>query len=147
MPKRIEWEPIKRAYLVSGKSLEAIAAEFGVSLRSVETRSAEEQWAKCRDRLAPKKSEDKPRRPRRQSTGVDELEVVDAAIADLSADLTDSPIRSKESAATALVRLLEYREKLVPMTAADLAARAIELGISPEKFVEELREQWAAQQS
>lgn len=145
MPKKIDWEPIKRAYLVSGKSLEAIAAEFGVSVRSIETRSSEEGWASSRDQVAPKPV-NKPRPTSRDRAEVDEVEVLEAAIADLSAGIADgdTPIKSKEAAATALVRLLEYREKLMPKSATDLAARAIELGISPEAFLEELRQAWQA---
>lgn len=146
MPKKIDWEPIKRAYLVSGKSLEAIAQEFGVSVRSIETKSADQDWAKSREQAAPKPA-NKPRPTAKNVGAIDEISVLETAIADLSAGIADgeTPIKSKESAATALVRLLEYREKLMPKSAATLAERAIELGITPELFLEELRQAWAAQ--
>lgn len=148
MPKKIDWEPIKRAYLASGESYATIASRFEVSERAVEKRASEEGWARSREEIHAEikpKPVNKPRPTVKRSDAIDEIEVLENAIADLSADLADSPIKSKESAATALVRLLEYRQKIQPTTAADLAGRAIELGISPDQFLEELRQAWAAQ--
>ncbi len=147
MPKKIDWEPIKRAYLASGESYAAIATRFDVSERAVEKRASEEGWARSRTEIhAEVRPAPKPRPIPARGT-VDEISVLENAIADLSAGIADgeTPIKSKEAAATALVRLLEYREKLMPPTAADLAERAIALGISPEQFIEELRQAWAAQ--
>lgn len=142
MPKKIDWEPIKRAYLVSGRSLEAIAAEFGVSTRAINGKSTEDGWAKSKEQAQPKP---KPQPKAAKTRGeLDEIATIEAAIADLSTGIadTDTPIKSKEAAATALVRLLEYRQKLAPTSAAELAERAIELGISPDDFLEQLRSQW-----
>jgi hypothetical protein len=41
-----------------------------------------------------------------------------------------------------LVKLIELEGKLSPATAAELAARAVELGMDPEQFVAALAEQW-----
>ncbi len=145
MPKKIDWETIKRAYLASGESYAAIADRFGVSLRSVEQHAADDGWHTSRTGLGEKPKVNKTRPTPRDRGPIDQIEVIESAIADLSADLVDSPIRSKESAATALVRLLEYREKLLPTTPAELAERAIALGISPDAFLEELRKAWSLQ--
>ncbi len=147
MPKKIDWEPIKRAYFASGESYAAIATRFGISERAVEKRASEEGWARSRTQIseeiqAPKA---KPAKRPTVTADLDALTTIDLAIADLSADMADSPIKSKESAATALVRLLEYRQKLAPTTAAELAERAIELGITPDQFLEELRQAWQPQ--
>ena len=146
MPKKILWEEVKRAYLMSGKSLAAIALEFGVSQRSIERYSAEQDWAKSREQATASKPSPKPR-PQRSQAELDQMTVIESAIADLSAGIADAdtPIKSKEAAATALIRLLEYREKLQPPTAADLAERAIALGINPDAFLEALREAWSQQ--
>ncbi len=150
MPKKIDWEPIKRAYLASGESYATIASRFNVSERAVEKRASDEGWARSREEIHAEikpKPANKPRPTVKGSGAIDEISVVENAIADLSTGIADAdtPIKSKEAAAAALVRLLEYREKLLPTTAADLAGRAIELGITPEQFIEELRQAWQNQ--
>lgn len=146
MPKKIDWEPIKRAYFVTGDSYAAIAARFDVSERAIEKRASEEGWARSRAEIHAEPAPKPVSKPRQAVKGANAIdEIIENAIADLSADLVDAPIKSKESAVTALVRLLEYREKINPTTATDLAERAISLGISPEQFLEELRQAWAAQ--
>jgi len=50
--------------------------------------------------------------------------------------------RSLGGLAGGLVRLLEYRRKISPPTAALLAEMVLALGISPTEFVRELRDKW-----
>ena len=77
------------------------------------------------------------------STGkTDDIQVVIAAIADLHATLPVAENKSKGGIAGAIARLVELKRKLQPETAADLAARAIELEITPDEFMQALKEAW-----
>lgn len=74
------------------------------------------------------------------------LEHVRVAIEQVVLSISDArhtqDLRAIGSLATALCKLIELEGKLAPSTAAGLAARAIELGLDPEQFVETLAEQW-----
>lgn len=146
-----------------GLTYAAIAAAIGVSVRTVERWGAAGGWAKQSPDAEPEKAQvhtnvvemataefrsgsDRPRRNRRDST-LDEIAIVEDAIWSLSGLLcggegisVNSP--GVGSTASALVRLLEYRRKIAPPTAADLAEQAIALGYSPQEFAAELRRQW-----
>ena len=50
--------------------------------------------------------------------------------------------RAIGSLATALCKLIELKLKISPASASELAQRAIELGLSPEQFLEELMDAW-----
>lgn len=158
------WKKAKDAYLGSSDSLAAIAMRYGISKRAVEQRASEEGWAALRQ---PKKVAAKPAAAAapsddappvrvtypRQRGELDEIEIVESAISSLSVMLMgvndrgeDVPVdtRGIGGIAGALVRLLEYRRKIKPPTAADLAEQAIALGLSPQEFTRELRERWPA---
>lgn len=89
---------------------------------------------------------------RRQKSQVDEFEIVENAIVSLdlllgsmggmSDDGRPVDTRGVGGIAGALVKLLEYRRKIQPPSAAELAEQVIALGISPTEFARELREQW-----
>lgn len=98
-----------------------------------------------------------PVRVRRRDRGeIDELEIVEGAIVNLdlllssmsSASGDDRPIdtRGIGTTAGALVKLLEYRRKIQPPTAADLAEQILALGITPNELVAELKARWQPQQ-
>ena len=74
------------------------------------------------------------------------LEHVRTAIEQVVQSICDArataDLRAIGSLATALVKLIELEGKLSPATAAELASRAVELGLDPEQFVAELAEQW-----
>lgn len=86
-----------------------------------------------------------PVRVRRRDRGeIDELELVDIALCDVSAVMGGGEIDAKGigSCATALCRLVELRLKLKPRSVAELAELAIGLGVSPAEFARELRQAW-----
>ncbi|MGG6295281.1 helix-turn-helix domain-containing protein [Leptolyngbya sp. AN02str] len=141
----------KRLY-EQGRSYAAIALDVGVSTRTVERWGSEGNWAVLRQaNVVPlERSESQPRqrptpRSRRGDGAIDEMEIVEGAIANLAVLLDgsgDVDPRSLGGIAGALVRLLEYRRKVQPQTAAELAERAIALNINPAEFARELREKW-----
>ncbi|GEM_PF-2605046 len=88
---------------------------------------------------------------------LNEVEIVEDAIYSLSAlvtgclrgGITDdeertTPIdtRGIGGTASALVRLLEYRRKLKPPTAAELAELAIAMNVRPDEFLTALKDAW-----
>ncbi|MBD3882159.1 LysM peptidoglycan-binding domain-containing protein [Phormidium tenue FACHB-886] len=148
---------VKAEYLKSNDSMEAIAKRFGISERTLirwSKADPEGEWTVLRKAKtivsAPKlqvidgELPARENRVRRSRGTIDELEIIELAISDLSATLasgeTDS--RSLGSIAGALVRLLEYRRKIQPATAAELAELVLSLGISPTEFVSELKQRW-----
>jgi hypothetical protein len=138
---RIDWKEVKEAYIKGSESLAAIALRFGISKRAVEKRAADEGWKALRESVG------KPLRRHKaspHSTAVDEIEIIDSAIASLSAILSSGieDTRGIGGIATGLCRLIELRNKLVPKTAADLADMAIALGLSPAEFIRALNDQW-----
>ncbi|MBW4675932.1 MAG: DUF1804 family protein [Desmonostoc geniculatum HA4340-LM1] len=146
------WNKARDAYVAGTESLAAIAMRFGISKRAVEKRASDEGWAALRQAqqgVQPKITARAPAplpptpRPRHQSQGLDEVEIIDTAIASLSAILSGSmeDTRGIGGIATGLCRLIELRNKLIPKTAADLADMAIALGISPTEFIHALNAQ------
>ncbi len=159
MSGRVDPQIVKQAYLESGESIAAIAAQFGISERTIYRwmeADPEGDWValrKARGIVKPKLQVisnatphtllPPPARPRR-SGDINELEIVDLAISDLSTKIAgDIDARSLGGCAGALCRLIELRRKLVPPTAAALAEQVIALGISPSEFVAELKKRWA----
>lgn len=146
------WNKAKDAYVAGTESLAAIALKFGISKRAVEKRASDEGWAALRQAqqgVQPKTTvratpAPLPPRPRHQPQGLDEVEIIDTAIASLSAILSGGmeDTRGIGGIATGLCRLIELRNKLVPKTAADLADMAISLDISPADFIRALNDQW-----
>lgn len=166
MPKRIDWEAIEQAYLNSSDTLEQVAAQFGVSERAIKGKASEGKWVarrkarnvipigEAKSKTPPPNAEPAPTyRPVRvrQRGEIDELEIVEGAIVSLDLLLSgmssageERPIdtRGIGTTAGALVKLLEYRRKIQPKTAAEVADMAIALGIPPAEFVQELKRAW-----
>lgn len=154
-PRKIE----AKQRLIAGETIASIAARFGVNRKTIERWATEGNW---REQKQAEKvvSINKPResdepairvRTRRQRGQIDELEIVEGAIVNLDLLLSgmcgaseDRPIdtRGIGSTAGALVKLLEYRRKIQPPTAAELAEQMIALGIPPTELVAELKRQW-----
>lgn len=166
-PRRIE---AKKLSLEQGLTQAAIAQRLGVSQRTVERWASEDGWGARKKAQAkvisineaksqpsqppPASTHNNPPsvRPRRQRGEVDELEIVEDAIENLAtllgcsgmSDGSDRPIdtRGIGGIAGALVKLLEYRRKIQPPTAAELAEQAIAMGVSPDQFMQALRDAW-----
>jgi len=146
----------KRLYLEEKWTMEAIAAHFGVSLRTIERWASDGAWTaqKKGGKVVSIESKPKPRRDepgvvrsRRSPGELDELEIVEGAIASLAAALEGDgegkiDARSMGGIAGGLVKLLEYRRKVQPQTAAEVVELAIGLGISPNEFIDQLEVAW-----
>ncbi len=133
----------------------AIASHLGVSTRTVERWASAGGWGGLKQskvisisrKSDTSSSDGSTAPPRRERAGVsrdiDELTVVNGAIADLSAALSAvEDERALGGLAGGLVRLLEYRRKTNPPTVGELADQLIALGIDPTDFVMELRRRW-----
>ncbi|MEH1777131.1 helix-turn-helix domain-containing protein [Nostoc sp.] len=147
---------LAEAKYITGVPPEEIAAALGVTRRTIDRWADEGNWAAHREnnksnkviQLQPKPKEKlggtKLRvatRRRNTSEALNDVEVVESAIADIHASLPGAEL-GKGSMATALVKLIELKRKLVPDTVADLVERAIELDIGPEEFLAELNNAW-----
>lgn len=153
MPKKIDWEPIKQAYINSDESLASLALRFGVSKRALEGEASAGAWKALRDagKLSKKQVFTKEQthakrilsdRARKAHSPLGDCDILETAIADMSAALVAAEVKSKEGCASALAKLLELRRKLFPATAEEIASQCMALGISPEDFIEALRQQW-----
>ena len=148
MPKKIDWEEIRKYWQQNAASSTAIADHFGVSKRSVDDRIP--QWRTTEKpasnviQLQPKPKVQNPRLDFRRGDGepIDDLLAVEAAIANLHDSLPAALDQSKGGIAWALVKLIELKRKIKPETVTDLVERAIELDISPEEFLTELNNAW-----
>lgn len=150
MPKRIDWEPIKKAYLEEAETYASLALRFGIGKSTIEARASSEGWAALKEskfsgvsRVAPQNTRIHPR-GEWVNRNLDEVEILETAILSLSGyfsvGLEDT--RGIGAIATGLCKLIELRNKLLPKTAADLADMALALDISPEEFIRQLSEKW-----
>lgn len=160
MPKQIDWEAIRKYWQQTGASSQAIADQFGVSKRSVderlpkwrETEKSAQKVVPIAEAKAKAKSVNTDPTPyrnppsvRRQKSQVDEVEIVENAIVSLDSLLSccsPEDTRGVGGIAGALVKLLEYRRKIQPPTAAELAEQAIALDLRPDEFMQALRDAW-----
>lgn len=130
----------------NGDTFIKIAERYKVSTKTVQ------RWAKAghwraeavADNIVPLKAEFRERRER-QPANINELEIVDFALEDLSAIMAAETVDVKAvgSIASALCRLIELRLKLKPRTASELADMAVALGLKPSDFAQELKERWS----
>jgi transposase-like protein len=158
----------KTAFL-AGETIAAIARRFEMSRRQIERWAEAGNWREEKKALGktnvvpmqkpnakPQTTTAPPTRSKRKASEIDELEIVELAIADLSAAMYAASkssddngkgidVRALGGLAGGLVRLLEYRRKICPPTAAELAELAIALGCSPETFMQALHETWRKQ--
>ena len=142
MPKKINWREIKETYLAEDVTYTELASRFDVSLSSIEHRASKEGW---------KYLEKTAKQPQKltvfaggKSNKVDELELLDTAIHSLSTGVNSAEFKSAEGCATALVKLLEARQKFSPKSASDIADMCLNLNISPQDFIRELSNKWQA---
>jgi hypothetical protein len=157
----------KEAFL-AGETIAAIATRFEMSRRQIERWAKAGNWREAKEALGktnvvpmqkPKavvQTTAPPMRSKRKASEIDELQIVELAIADLSAAMYAASnssddngkgidVRALGGLAGGLVRLLEYRRKICPPTAAELAELAIAIGYSPETFMQALHEAWRRQ--
>lgn len=137
-PRRSE---AKRLHLEKGWTQAAIATHLGVSTRTVERWAKADGWTgqKKAHKVVPIKAVSSA-----PTVPIDEKRIVDNAIRSLDNLLasSDTDTRGIGGIAGALVKLLEYRRKIEPPTAAEVVEQAIAIGIPPQEFVAELKKQW-----
>ena len=141
MPRQINWEQIYQYWSKTGDSAAKIALKFNVSKRAIAERIA--QW-----KANPVSHKTPTPAPvfANPNTVKNDLDVVDGAIGRLSTViLSTNDERVLGGIATALVRLIQFRQQLQPPTAAQLAEAAISAGISPQDFIRELDDRWRQQ--
>jgi hypothetical protein len=151
VPKKIEWDEIKKAYLEEAETYASLALRFGVGKSTIEARASAEGWAALKkgkdsgvSRSAFQGTPQKPQIRARSLTvqSIDEIEIIQDAITKLSGDLHVAEPKSAEGVAGAIAKLVELHNRLVPKTASDLADMAIELGIAPADFIRALNSKW-----
>jgi transposase-like protein len=154
--------------LLAGETIASIAARLGVNRRTIERWADDGAWREQKQAqnvvsIGEAKSKQpkpvntptpcyEPRvRQKREQGEIDELEIVEGAIISLDLLLAgmggmsgDGMVDTRGIGGTAgaLVKLLEYRRKIKPPTAAELAEQAIAFGMSPAEFARELRQAW-----
>lgn len=151
------WTEIRSAYVRGQATLAELALRYGIGKSTLMNKSCQEGWTALKKAGAPSESTDDdtdktdnidaPQIKRSKVTTSasyfqETEEVINNAILILNQSLPEARVRSAEATVLALCKLLELRQKLAPPTAADLAERVLELGISPYEFVKELREKW-----
>ncbi|MEH2148577.1 helix-turn-helix domain-containing protein [Nostoc sp.] len=157
MSRKKDSDKIKlaEAKYITGVPPEEIATALGVTRRTIDRWAKDGNWDSHRQnaksnviQLQPKPhvklGGTKLREAARQhntSEGLDDVRVVEDAIADIHSSLPGAEL-GKGSMATALVKLIELKRKLKPETVADLVERAIELDVGPEEFLAELNNAW-----
>jgi Putative ATPase subunit of terminase (gpP-like) len=126
---------------LSGEPTLHIGRKYGVNEKTVRRWAQREGWIRQR-----KIVELPPTKPRDELPQIDELRIVDCALADLSELIGNPEVdpRVMASVATALCKLIELRMKIKPRTATQLVEMAIEMGVKPQDFIAELRGTWNA---
>lgn len=136
-----------RKRFFNGETIAAIAETIGVTRRTIERWAGEGAWREKRGNVVSIKKQPKPDipRPKRQRGAIDEMELIEMALGDVSSAMSTASsedLRALGGLATALCRLIELRRKVQPPTVAVLAEQAIDLNISPSEFMAELSKQW-----
>lgn len=121
---------------LDGMSQRKISARFKVS------RSTLQEWIKndWQNKMTPSVGTAIAARIVGAVTDIEPNEILENALRSLASDMGAAPVRSREGAATAIVRLVELHRKLNPMTMDELADLAVNTpGFSVEGFVLALR--------
>ncbi|MEO1208859.1 MAG: helix-turn-helix domain-containing protein [Cyanobacteria bacterium J06638_20] len=154
---RLEKQRIAARLYQQGRSPGDIAKELDVSERTIFRWAAAGDWDKGRTQREEKVIDfarahsKEPVRPESPKTDreLDDLTVINAILPNLKEQLGDEALKVNSpgvgASISALIRMLEYRRKIQPPTARDLAEVAIALNISPQEFMDELQKQWQLQ--
>lgn len=151
MPKRISeeiWEEIKAKYLRDNAKPKELSALFGVSVRSIEQRAANESWAnqrKARALIAVGVSPDRAAVAAATAAGESGESVfatMSRAIGLLAAEAETIPGKSKEGCYNAMTNMIKAHRELFPPDAEGLAKIAADLGIRPADFIRALQKEW-----
>ncbi len=133
---------LKRAYLAGEGSLAALALRFHVGERTVKRLSSEGHWESlklARDTVMEGALSD---RLHAAPTEFNPDDLLLTAIQDLAAALPNAEIKSKESGAAAMARLIETWRRFNPMTMGELVDLAMSIeSFDPREFARLIREQ------
>jgi hypothetical protein len=132
---------IKKAYLNGEGTLSDLAQRFKIGERTVKRYSSEQNWEGLR--AARGTVMDGALRDRLQAAPAefDPDSLLLSAIQDLAAALPDVSVKSKESGAAAIARLIETYRKFHPITTAELVDLALSLpNFDPREFAQSLRD-------
>lgn len=131
---------IKKAYIAGEGTLNDMAERYGVSGRTIKRYSKAGDWDALKKARGAVINE--AVRERIRSDGeIDRDKILVDAIDDLVTGMVGVPVRSKEGAAGAIVKLLEAYEKTHPMTIDELIDAAFRIpNFSPQEFAKALRE-------
>ncbi|MBW4516020.1 MAG: hypothetical protein KME11_12450 [Timaviella obliquedivisa GSE-PSE-MK23-08B] len=132
---------VKKSYVNNEGTLSQLAQRFGIGERTLKRYSSQQNWeglrlargtvvsASVRDRVSAAPAE------------FDPAELLRTAILDLAASLPECQVKSKESGAAAMSRLIESWHRLNPLSMSELADLAIATpGFSPKQFAAILRQ-------
>ncbi|MBD2771158.1 hypothetical protein [Iningainema tapete] len=147
---------LAEAKFITGESPEDIAVQLGVTRRTIDRWAMDGNWRNLREANSqtnvvpitsrqpkPKTQHPLPAFHSIRHAKIDDLEIIESALSQLHASLPEAEDKSKGALAGAIARLVELRRKLQPETVRELAERAIELGVGPDEFLQELRNAWA----
>ena len=154
MPKKIDdrtFEAVKDAYLEcdSKPDRPRLARQFKIGLSTLNNWAAENKWEDLRSAKVAAREIGRVEGSKaaiRQRPKVDDLELMNNAIADLGAEVAVVEAKSKEGCATAMAALIKAKRELYPPDAEELAAMAVSLGITPSDFLTALQRRWAKQE-
>jgi hypothetical protein len=131
---------IKRAYLAGEGSLEALAKRFNVGERTVKRFASEQDWNALKKARGVVVNQMLPDRAGAVG-GCDTDAMLLTAIQDLAASIPGVPVKSKESGAAAMAKLIEVWRRFNPMTMDELVDVAIAIpNFEPREFARLLRE-------
>jgi hypothetical protein len=151
MPKKIDdrtFEAVKKAYLESKvkPDRQKLADKFCVGLSTLNNWAAAGKWESLRESAVSSRAEGKVEGAKvatRSRGAVDDFELLNNAIADISAEIAAIEAKSKEGCANAMANLLKAKRELYPPNAEELAEMAVKLGITPADFIRALKTKWA----
>lgn len=144
MPECDREKEIAKARFLNGESIESIANLLKKSRRTIERWINDGNWRDLKSAnkavepakvvSLPKRLESRNEKPderirvptRKQIEAMSDLDVIETAIADLYASLPNAEDKSKGGMAAALVRLIEFKQKLNPPTIEEFADQIID---------------------
>jgi urease gamma subunit len=138
---------IEKAFLRSEGSLDDLAKRFNVSVPTVRriTKGLKINREAAEQVVGTAIADHVRQTVTVSGVAIDQNELLLTAINDLSHSVKSTEAKSKEGAATALVKLLDAWRDRNPETMQEIISRCLELGYSADDFFKALDAAWAAQ--
>lgn len=141
---------IRKAYLNRDGSIAVLAERFGVSEGTIKRIKKEGDWDAIRaaQTAVVQAAVQQPPAVTIGGAAINFDEMLTTAIDSLSGDVATLPGKSRESAATALLKAIELYRKYHPMTIDEAIDLVIALpGFDPQDFARRLRDRYLAAQA